>query len=185
MSFHSLHSKIFVLVTLILVAVAVVVMSTSQRNITTTVMTSEHHAINNVLELVRHDAAARWAAMLNNKVSVVRNGRHQLMQTGKVIESALQSYAQLAEDGIMTETVAQDLAREWINQLHFDDDRYAFVFDSRHVVLASGSAVMRGRDLSPINDYKNRPLAQSMLEESRDSGYGFAIYRRPGSAQTV
>src|SRR5690606_21678366 len=111
------------------------------------------------------------------------NGRHQLLQTGQLIEATLTSYARLAEDGLMSSAMAQDLARQWINQLRLGDDRYAFVFDRRHVVLASGSPAMRGRDLSSITDYKNRPLAQSMLEESRDSGYGFAIYRRPSSAR--
>jgi len=183
MSFQSLHSKIFVLVTTILVTVAIVVMLTSQRNVTDTVMTSEQHAINNVLNLIRHDAAARWGAMLNNKVSIVRNGRRQLMQTGRVIEATLESYARLADDGIVTEAMAQDLAREWINQLHFDGDRYAFVFDTRYIVLASGHPAMRGRDLSTINDYKNRPLAQVALEDSYDSGYSFGIYRRPTSTQ--
>lgn len=183
MSFQSLHSKIFALVTAILAAIAIVVMLTSQRNVTDTVMTSEQHAINNVLDLIQHDAAARWGAMLNNKVSIVRNGRRQLMQTGKLIEATLESYARLADEGFITEAMAQDLAREWINQLHFDGDRYAFVFDTRYIVLASGYPAMRGRDLSSINDYKNRPLAQSALEESRDSGYSFAIYRRPTSTQ--
>lgn len=166
-----------------LVAVAIVVMLTSQRNVTDTVMASEQHAINNVLDLIRHDAAARWGAMLNNKVSIVRNGRRQLMQTGKLIEATLESYADLADDGVVTEAMAQDLAREWINQLHFDGDRYAFVFDTRYIVLASGYPPMRGRDLSSINDYKNRPLAQFALEESYDSGYSFGIYRRPTSTQ--
>lgn len=183
MSFQSLHSKIFALVTAILAAIAIVVMLTSQRNVTDTVMTSEQHAISNVLDLIQHDAAARWGAMLNNKVSIVRNGRRQLMQTGKLIEATLESYARLADEGFITEAMAQDLAREWINQLHFDGDRYAFVFDTRYIVLASGYPAMRGRDLSSINDYKNRPLAQSALEESRDSGYSFAIYRRPTSTE--
>ncbi|CAM3931813.1 Single Cache domain-containing protein [Bordetella tumbae] len=183
MSFQSLHSKIFALVTAILAAIAIVVMLTSQRNVTDTVMTSEQHAISNVLDLIQHDAAARWGAMLNNKVSIVRNGRRQLMQTGKLIEATLESYARLADEGFITKAMAQDLAREWINQLHFDGDRYAFVFDTRYIVLASGYPAMRGRDLSSINDYKNRPLAQSSLEESRDSGYSFAIYRRPTSTE--
>src|SRR5690606_11847703 len=102
---------------------------------------------------------------------------------GRVIEATLESYARLADDGIVTEAMAQDLAREWINQLHFHGDRYAFVFDTRYIVLASGYPAMRGRDLSTINDYKNRPLAQVALEDSYDSGYSFGIYRRPTSTQ--
>ena len=179
MLLQSLHSKIFVLVTTILAAVAIAVMLTSQRNVTHTVMTSEHHAIHNVLQLIQHDAASRWSAMLNNKASIVRHGRRQLMQSSQVIQATLASYVQLADDGVLTQTQAQDLARNWINHLQLDDSRYAFVFNKQYVVLASGNEAMRGIDLSPINDYKERPLAKSALEESRDSGDSFAIYRKP------
>lgn len=181
--FNSLRNKIFVLVTTVLVAVAIAVMITSRRNVTETVMASEQHAINNVLDLIRHELAARWSAMLDNKVAIVRSGRSQLMQTGKIIETTLGSYAKLATDGIVTTAVAQELAIDWINQLRFDDDRYAFAFDREYVVLASGNAAMTGHNLSAINDYKNRPLAKSVLAESRDSGYSFALYRRPAAIQ--
>jgi sigma-B regulation protein RsbU (phosphoserine phosphatase) len=181
MPFQSLHNKIFVMVTSILVAVAVTVMLTSRRNVTDTVVTSVQHAITNVLELVRHELAARWSTMLDTKITIIRNGRRQLLQTGEIIETTLQSYARLADSGIITQAAAQDMAREWINQLHFDDDRYAFVFDDDDVVLASGSASMIGRSLSQVRDYKNRPLAESVRTESRDTGSSFAIYRRPSA----
>lgn len=142
-------------------------------------MNGQQHAINNVLELIQHELASRWASMLDNKVAIVRSGRRQLMQTGKIIETTLESYAQLVVDGVLTEPIAQARAKNWINQLRFDDDRYAFVFDRSHTVLASGNAAMIDGDLSSIRDYKNRALAESVRMESRDSGYSFAIYRRP------
>ncbi|MVW70464.1 SpoIIE family protein phosphatase [Bordetella sp. 15P40C-2] len=183
MPFQSLHNKIFVMVTSILVAVAVTVMLTSRRNVTDTVVTSVQHAITNVLQLVRHELAARWSTMLDTKIAIVRNGRRQLLQTGEIIETTLQSYASLVDRGIITEAAAQDMARDWINQLHFDDDRYAFVFDHDDIVLASGSTPMIGRSLSKLRDYKNRLLAESVRAESRDTGYSFAIYRRPSAPE--
>lgn len=183
MRLQSLHNKIFVMVTTILLAVAVTVMLASRRNVTETVVTSVQHAITNVLELVRHELAARWSTMLNTKIAIVRNGRRQLRQTGEVIEMTLRSYANLVDSGVLTEAAAQDLAREWINQLHFDDDRYAFVFDRNDIVLASGSTAMIGRSLSNVKDYKSRPLAQSVREESRETGSSFAIYRRPSAPE--
>ena len=179
MLLHSLHSKIFFLITATLIIVALVVMMASQRNVTRTIMTSEHRAIHNVLQLIEHDAASRWSAMLTHKVSTVLHGRHELKQTSKVIEATLNAYANLAKRGIITSTMAQRLARQWINQLELGDDRYAFAFNSRHIVVASENPDLRGFDLSAIRDYKNRPLAQTALEESRSAGGSFAIYRRP------
>ena len=124
MLLHSLHSKIFFLITATLIIVALVVMMASQRNVTRTIMTSEHRAIHNVLQLIEHDAASRWSAMLTHKVSTVLHGRHELKQTSKVIEATLNAYANLAKRGIITSTMAQRLARQWINQLELGDDRY-------------------------------------------------------------
>ena len=183
MSLRSLRSKIFLLVVALLLAVAAFVMLTTQRNVTRTVMNSERHAVSNVMELVLRDAEARWGALLSDKISTVRSGRRQLMQSGTVVAAALGAYADLAERGIITPGAAKGMARAWINRLKLDDRRYAFVYDADFQVLASGNADMIDRDLSALSDFKNRPLAQALLEESRTSGYGFAIYRWPPSAQ--
>ncbi|WP_241144889.1 cache domain-containing protein, partial [Achromobacter xylosoxidans] len=158
-------------------------MLTTQRNVTRTVVNSERHAVSNVMELVLRDAEARWGALLADKISTVRSGRRQLMQSGTVVAAALNAYADMAERGIMTPGAAKGMARAWINRLKLDDRRYAFVYDADFQVLASGNPDMIDRDLSSLSDFKNRPLAQALLEESRSSGYGFAIYRWPPSAQ--
>lgn len=183
MPVRSLRSKIFLLVVALLLAVAAFVMLTSQRNVTRTVMNSERHAVSNVMELVLRDAEARWAALLTDKITTVRSGRRQLMQTGTVVAAALNSYADMADRGLMTPGAARGMARAWINRLKLDDRRYAFVYDADFQVVASGNADMIDRDLSQLSDFKNRPLAQALYEESRASGYGFAIYRWPPSAQ--
>lgn len=183
MPVRSLRSKIFLLVVALLLAVAAFVMLTSQRNVARTVMNSERHAVSNVMELVLRDAEARWAALLTDKITTVRSGRRQLMQTGTVVAAALNSYADMADRGLMTPGAARGMARAWINRLKLDDRRYAFVYDADFQVVASGNADMIDRDLSQLSDFKNRPLAQALYEESRASGYGFAIYRWPPSAQ--
>lgn len=181
MSFKSLQSKIFVLVTIVLVVVAITVMTTSRRNVSETVIASEQHAINDVLDLIQHELAARWATLLENKVSIVRHGRHQLMQTGKIIEKTLGLYAQLADKGILTTAQAQQLAIDWINELHFDGDHYAFILNKDDIVIASGDPKLISLDLSTIKDFKNRQLAHSVKEESKVSGYSFSLYHRPSN----
>ena len=130
MPVRSLRSKIFLLVVALLLAVAAFVMLTSQRNVTRTVMNSERHAVSNVMELVLRDAEARWAALLTDKITTVRSGRRQLMQTGTVVAAALNSYADMADRGLMTPGAARGMARAWINHLKLDDRRYAFVYDA-------------------------------------------------------
>ncbi|ALM85835.1 SpoIIE family protein phosphatase [Bordetella sp. N] len=179
MFLRSLRSKIFLLVVAILLTVAAFIMLSSRRDVTNTVAASEQHAVRNVLELVQHDTEARWGALFNDKISTVRNGRRQLLQTGATVASVLDSYARMAASGVIGSDAAKEMAQAWINQLHFDGHRYAFVYDAGGHVLASGAPEMIGQDLGAVLDLKGRPLARALYDESRTSGNGFAIYRWP------
>jgi sigma-B regulation protein RsbU (phosphoserine phosphatase) len=185
MFWSSLRSKIFFLIVAILLVVAAVVMLVSRRDVTRTVSASEQHAVQNAMDLVLHDTEARWAALLNDKITTVRSGRRQLLQAGVTLESVLASYADMAAHGIVTTDAAKDMARAWIDGLRLDQQRYAFLYDASGRVLASGEAAMRGQDLSGLADFKGRPLARALYEESHTSGHGFAIYRWPVAAGGV
>jgi sigma-B regulation protein RsbU (phosphoserine phosphatase) len=176
---RSLRSKIFLLVVAILLVVAAFIMPTSRRDVTRTVSASEQHSVSNIMDLVQRDIEARWSALLDDKVSTVRNGRRALLQTGSTVASVLASYADMAERGVVSTGAAKGMARAWINHLPFDEGRYAFVYDANGQVLASGNSGMIDRDLSGVTDFKGRPLARALYDESHDFGYGFAIYRWP------
>ncbi|ANN67283.1 SpoIIE family protein phosphatase [Bordetella bronchialis] len=179
---RSLRSKIFLLVVAILLVVAAFIMLTSRRDVTRTVSASERHAVSNVMDLVRRDIDARWASLLEDKVDMVRSGRRQLLETGTIVASVLAGYADMAERGVVTPGAAKGMARAWIDHLRFDQRRYAFVYDANGQVLASGNPSMIDRDLTGVTDFKGRPLASALYEESHNSGYGFAIYRWPPRA---
>lgn len=179
MLIRSLRGKIFLLVVAILFAVAAFVMPVTQRDVTRTVKASELHAVDNVMDLVMRDTKARWDALLDDKISSVRGGRKQLEQIGLMVNSVLADYAEMAQHGVMPPETAKNLARGWINRLRLDDRSYAFVYDANHSVLASGAAGMEGMNLSDVLDIKGRPLAQALRDETRHSGYSFAIYRWP------
>ena len=173
----SLRGKIFLLVVAILVAVAGFTMLVTRYTVTETVVASEQQGVDNVMELLERDLQARWAASLNDKISAVRGGRRQLQESGQVIATVLAGYASLVERGMVTPGAAQGLARQWVNGLELGGSRYAYIYDDTHSVLASGERNLIDRDLSDIRDFKNRPLASTMLEDSRTLGSSFAMYR--------
>ncbi|CAM3667420.1 Regulator [Bordetella sputigena] len=179
---RSLRSKIFLLVVAILLVVAAFIMLTSRRDVTRTVSASEQHAVSNIMDLIQRDIEARWSALLDDKVSMVRNGRRQLLETGNIVASVLAGYADMADRGVVTPGAAKGMARAWINHLGIGQRGYAFIYDARGQVLASGNPAMIDSDLSGITDLKGRPLASALYDESHTSGYGFAIYRWPASA---
>lgn len=180
---RSLRGKIFLAVLGLLLIVAGAVIPVTQRDVTRTVEAGERHAIDNVLSLVQRDTEARWGALLDDKIRSVRSGRAQLMELGTTIQSVLGGYAAMAERGLVSTETAQRLASAWLNRLSLGKQRYAFIYNARHQVLASGMAEMIGADLSDVRDIKGRPLAQALYDESRYSGHGFALYRWATPAQ--
>ena len=117
-------------------------MITTQRDVIHTMVASEQHAVSNVMDLIVRDAGFRWGSLLSDKITTVRNSRTQLMETGKTVASVLQSYADMAQQGIITHDAAQAMALEWIEKLRLTESRYVFVYDSDFEVLASGNPEM-------------------------------------------
>ncbi|RYF49700.1 MAG: HAMP domain-containing protein, partial [Comamonadaceae bacterium] len=182
---RSLRGKIFFLVLTILGGVAAVVMLVSQNDVTRTVSANEQHAVSNVMNLVERDIQARWAALLSDKITTVRSGRRQLMETGTTLGAVLDSYSQLATSGVISNETAQIMARDWISGLRLGEQRFAFAYDNNGRVIASGRKDDIGRDITQVEDFKGRPLARAMYEDSRNTGHGFAIYRWPTGASVV
>lgn len=182
MRLASLRSKIFLLVGLTLLMVAVAVLLVTQRNVTRTVVASEEQAVRNVLNLLVRDSEARWGALLNDKIITVRNGRSHLVQLGTTVRSVLDMFAEQVERRQITTTEAEDLAKQWINGLALDKDRYAFIFNHDLITIASGKRELLGMNLSALKDFKGHDLAASAYQEARTTGQSFAIYRWPSSA---
>ncbi len=182
MFLHSLRSKIFLAVLGLLLVIAGAVMPVTQRDVTRTVEAGERHAVQNVLQLVLRHTEVRWENLLDDKIYSVRTGRAQLMELGATIQSVLSSYESRAQRGALSNEDAKQLALDWLNRLPLGERRYAFLYDAHRQVLASSSPTMIDQDLSSLLDIKGRPLAQALYEESRYSGYGFALYRWPESS---
>ncbi|RXN84736.1 regulator [Achromobacter aloeverae] len=154
-------------------------MVVSRSDVTEAVSTSEAHSVGNAVDLVRRDIEARWAALLNDKITAVRGGRRQLQQLGGTVQSVLMEFAEQASRGTLTEEEAKITARTWINELTLGHPRYAAIYDANGRVIASGDRRWIGEDLTSLTDFKGRPLAQAMYDESRALGRGFAMYRKP------
>lgn len=179
MRLTSLRSKIFLLVGLTLLFSAVLVMVLTQRGVTRTVSSMEEHAVRNVLNLLVQDSEARWGGFLLDKIATVRSNRARLMQQGQTVQSVIEAYQQQAHNGELPETRARELALQWLSGLGTGSGGNVWAFDSSYTVLASGYLLGRDTDISGLLDYKGRPLAESVYQDVRVSGSGFAIYRLP------
>ncbi len=176
MRFTSLRSKIFLLVGMTLLISAALVMILTQRNVTHTVSDVQEHAVHNVLNLLVLDSEARWGSYLHEKIATVRSNRQRLLEQGRTVVSVLAAYAGQADDGELSDARARELALQWITGLGAEPGGNVWVFDANHMVLASGASLERDIDISALNDYKGRPLAESLYQEVRVSGQSFTLY---------
>lgn len=180
MRLTTLRSKIFLLVGLTLLLSAALVMAITQRGVTRTVVSTEEHAVQNVLNLLIQDSEARWGSFLLDKIATVRSNRDRLLQQGQLLRSVLDTYLLQVEQGELTEERARELALQWISGLSGQSGGRPWVFDAAsRSVLSSGYLIPRDTDISSLLDYKGRPLADSIYQEVRAGGHGFSIYRLP------
>ncbi|MGQ7293616.1 SpoIIE family protein phosphatase [Bordetella bronchiseptica] len=175
----SLRGKFLLLIASTLLLVGIVVMLVTQRDVTNNIIKNELHAVSNIMDLVVRDTDTRWSTLLDDKIRTIRESRRQLIQLSAVVISVLNAYAAQAERGHVTTGAAKGMARVWLNHLDLGPRRVAFAYDAEGTVLASTNPRMIDRDLSGIRDFKGRPLAAAMYEESRNGGRGFAIYPSP------
>lgn len=183
MRLTSLRSKIFLLVGLTLVLSAVAILLITERNVTRTVITSEHLAVKNVLNLLMRDSDARWGDLLNNKITTVRADRKQLVQLGNTVRSVLAMYADQVKNNEISTSQAQSLAQKWINNLNIGNGFYSYVFNQNLTITASGNASLRGINLAGLKDFKGHDLAAAAYRESHATGHSFAIYHRPTASK--
>ncbi|WP_132584976.1 SpoIIE family protein phosphatase [Paralcaligenes ureilyticus] len=183
MRLTSLRSKIFLLVGLTLFLSAVAVLFVTERNVTRTVIAGEKLAVDNVLNLLVRDSDAHWGDLLNNKITTVRDDRKQLVQLGNTIQSVLAMYADQAAHHKISTGEAQDLAKQWINNLSIGNERFSFIFSHDLITIASGEKSLLGVSLAKVKDFKGHDMAASAYQEARVSGHSFAIYHLPSTGQ--
>jgi sigma-B regulation protein RsbU (phosphoserine phosphatase) len=176
MTIQSLRSKIFLLLTITLLAIAAFIIPVTRHEVTKTLTNTEHHATENAMTLAERNLNSSWNTSMDDKIRMVRNERAYLMETGKLIFSVLHDTARHVTGGSDTQR-AQRMSANWINHLTADPSRHFFAYDAQFKIRASNRPEWIGQDISSLKDFKGQPLAQTMYDESRRFNYGFAMYR--------
>lgn len=178
---QSLRNKIFLTALGPLLLLAGIIMPVTQSELSDAIETSERHAVDNVVNLALQDANARWSALLDAKINSVRTERGRLLELGATAQSALESHAQLAKDGVIDVEQARQAARVWVDTLKLGVGRNVFIYDANFRVLASSDSSTLGADISNVLDLKGRRVAEAMRNETMVTGRGFALYNWPNN----
>jgi sigma-B regulation protein RsbU (phosphoserine phosphatase) len=179
MVFQSFRSKIFLLLTSVLLLIATLIVTISWQDMRTTISGAERHAVENVMRLAARDVDAVWDTLFFSKTRAVRQERSELMVMAGHVASVLQSHADLAASAGQGEREAQAMAGAWMGESPVFTAWQMFAYDGRFRVRASSAPELLGADISGLIDIKGQPLAASLYEETHRFQDSFAVYRQP------
>lgn len=173
---HSIKTRIFLAVTLVVAAVAGVVMSASQRALERETVAAEERSVGNVLKLVEDNIRGRYRSLLKDKVAMVQARKQQFREFESVLRATLDHFAELAERGAIDEAVARELALHWLATTQPVEGDFLLVFDDNQRVLVSPDAAQLGRALDAVLDLKGRALAHAARDETARFGESFLSF---------
>ena len=163
--FHSIKTRIFLAVTLVVSVVAGVVMTSSRHTLEHDSVMAEERSLRNVLKLVEDNVQGRYRSLLKDKVATVQAVKQQFREFDEVMQTALDGFASLADLRVINDAKAQELALQWLATVRPVGGEFLLVFDQEHRVLISPVASQQGYTLIDVVDIKGRSLARAARDE--------------------
>lgn len=111
---NSIKTRIFLALILVVSIIAGITMSAARSALKQEITEAETRSVHNVLKLVEDNIRGRYHTLLQNKVETIQTHKEEFRQFAKLIQSTLDMFAQLAEQGVLSESAAQAMAQRWI-----------------------------------------------------------------------
>ncbi|SDB12504.1 sigma-B regulation protein RsbU (phosphoserine phosphatase) [Desulfonatronum thiosulfatophilum] len=177
--FHSLKTKIFFLVCVILALVAVLVLYFTHRDVEEAMFDAEQRSARNVLELVELNIQSGYRDLLRSRMDAVNAHRRTLQGMTMMAHTGLDEIFAAAPPAEKAGQDAMQRALDWLSAPTFVEGTELLVFDLQGVLLAHPHKEARGSNLNQIQDIKGLPLARAVEEEVRRQGHASATFFWP------
>ncbi|BCO27670.1 hypothetical protein MIZ03_2559 [Rhodoferax lithotrophicus] len=126
--------------------------------------------------------------LYSERTLILNERQNAVRQTVEIAHNLVTHYQQLATTGKMSETEAQQLAKDTIRQLRYGGDEYFWINDMNNtMVLHPIKPEMEGKNLMDIQDPTGLHLFSEFVRTVKTSGSGFVNYMwsKPGSTEPV
>ena len=174
--FRSIKTKILLLVVGIMLVTALILIYITKRDVGQAVLGMEEKSIRNAMYLIKLNVENEYKSLLFHKLSMITERKNQMKTLSSIVISAMNKYQTMADEGLISEQDAKQLAINWIETLRYGNDAHFFVYDAQGVILAHPNTNLIGKDLSAIKDVKGLSLFDSMRKKSQREGAGFASF---------
>jgi len=164
--FHSLKTKIFLLVCTILALVAVLVLYFTHRDVEQAMFAAEQRSARNVLELVELNIQSGYRDLLRSRLDAVNAHRRTLQGMAMVARNGLDEIFSTAAGSQSSRRRAAQRALDWLSAPTSVEGTEFLVFDHQGRILASPHTAAQGGDLNQLRDIKGNPLADAVRQEA-------------------
>lgn len=161
--FSSLRGKIIFFITLIMVITGTIIVSYTRRDVTRAILQAEEASAQNLLELVELNIRGGYNKLVFDKFDMILGLNERLKSISTICVSVFDEYAELSENGVLSEKEAQERALTWVQAVRFQKGN-AFVFDDNAMVIAHPDANVIGTSIALLEDIKGRNIATVMHE---------------------
>lgn len=173
---HSLKTKIFLLVSVILSLLAVLVLYFTDRDVEQAMFDAEQRSARNVLELAELNIQSGYRNLLRSRVDAVNAHRRTLQGMTMVARSGLDEIFEASGHVGQAVQEAEQRALDWLSSPTSVEGTEILVFDTQGRLLAHPAPNVRGSNLNMIRDIKGSPLADAVTEETRRLGQATATF---------
>ena len=168
--FHSLKTKIFLLVSVILALVAVFVLYFTDRDVEQAMFEAEQRSARNILELVELNIQSGYRDLVRSRVDAVNAHRRALRGLTMVARTTLDEIFTMSDLSGEARASAESRALDWLSRPRPAELGEFLVFDAQGTLLAHQDTEARGGDLNLIQDIKGSPMAEAVNSEARRLG---------------
>lgn len=176
MSLTSIKTRIFLAVAVLLAVIAGLVMTASRQAVNSAMIQSEERAIDNTLALIEANIQGRYRTLLKDKVRTVQTRKEGLHDFDQVVSETLDQFAGMADDGLVSDAQARQLALSWLSDVQPVMGDYVFAFDADNRAVVYPDADLRGADLTTFTDVKGRSVVKAAREEALSYGSTYLTY---------
>ncbi len=174
--FHSLKTRLCLLIFLTLALVAGLVLFFTHRDVVTAMSAAEERSAGNVLDLAELGLRSGYRNLLQSRVDAVRAHRRTLEGMALVAESGLDAVFLAARNAGLPTHEAKEQARQWLNSLETTAGSEFLLFDRQGLLLAHSDQAVRGQRLDEVQDSKGIPLAEAVWAEATQQGEAAATF---------
>ncbi len=178
---NSIKTRIFLALIFVVGIIAVIVMTSAHHALKQEITNAEARAVHNVLKLVEDNIRGRYHTLLQNKVDTIQTRKQEFREFAQLIQVTLDHFADLADQGTVSDAVAQAMAQRWLAQALPSHGDFLLVLDAHQRVLLSPIAGQTGNLLLGVQDIKGRDIVSAALDESSRFNDTFLSFRWTGA----